>query len=187
MKRILVLLAAWVFLVGCSSVAREPDNLTLVRVLGVDDGEVVVFTAVSGKSGQGRVERGDGEGEDFRQAREEVPWSGTGTELSLTGVSYLLVGEDVDLRELLLWAMEDVDLGASATVWSVEGAAKILLENCEDPAAELELLQLKGVPAPTVAQAAAELMTEGGTMLPRLGRENGRMVERGMKEWNRAG
>lgn len=183
MRRVVLLVAIWMTLTGCTSVAREPDSLTLVRVLGVDDGDAVVFTAVSGKSDQGAVERGGSKGENYQQAREKVPWSGKGTELSLTGVSYVLVGESVDLQELLQWVMEDVDLGASATVWVAEGGAEDLLSDCEDPAADLELLTIKGTAAPTVAQAAAELATDGKTALPRLGRKDGRVEERGMTEW----
>lgn len=183
MKRLLVLAAVWTILTGCASVAREPDRMTLVRVLGVDGKENIVFTAVSGKNNQGAVERGSGEGAGFQQVREQVPWSGKGMELSLTGVSYVLVGDDVELEELLLWVMEDVDLGASATVWLTDGSAEELLQECEDPAADLELLVMKGVAAPTVAQAAASLATEERVTLPRLGQKDGRVEERGKKEW----
>lgn len=182
MKRAFVLTAALLLLTGCASVAREPDDMTLVQVLGVDGSGPVVFTAVSGKSQDG-VSRGSARGEDFRQARENISWSGKGTELSVTGVSYLVLGEDADLYSVLMGVMEDSDLGASATVWMTQGGAAVLLESSDDPAADLRLLTLKGTAAPTVAQALSVLTTDGGVMLPCLGGGDGRIEERGMVLW----
>src|SRR5699024_12063810 len=44
--------------------------------------------------------RGTVQGDDFPAALEAVPWSGE-KELSLTSVSYLVVGEDVALEDVL--------------------------------------------------------------------------------------
>lgn len=170
-------------LCGCAPVAREPDDLALVRVLGVDGAGPVTLTAVCGSDGQQKVSRGTAVEVDFPAARRKLPWSGKGEELSLTGVSWLLVGPEVDLQAVLLAILEDADLGASATVWLVEAGAAAVLEACDDPAADLELLTLQGVSAPTVAQAVAELSTEGAVSLPCLGERDGRLEERGMKEW----
>lgn len=168
---------------GCSSVAREPDNLALVRVLGVDGSGPVTLTAVCGGSDQEDVGRGGSTGADFEAARELLPWSGQGEELSLTGVSYLLVGPDADLTSLLFAVLEDSDLGASATVWLAEGGAAALLAACGDPAADLELLSLRGVTGPTAAQALAALTTDGVVELPCLGETDGRITERGVSRW----
>lgn len=186
MKRALIFAVVLILLTGCAAVAREPDELTLVRVLGVDGADPVVFTAVSGKTGQAEVSRGSGRGNDFARAREAVAWSAKGTELSLTGVSYLLVGEDVDLRAVLMGVLEDADLGASATVWLASGGAASLLDACNDPAADLRLLTLKGVAAPTVAQALAALATDGAVPLPTVSEQDGRIEEWGTVVWESA-
>lgn len=183
MKRVLVLSLLPLLLAGCASVAKEPDNLTLVQVLGIDGSGPVVFTAVSG-DGQNGVSRGSARGDDFRQARGDIPWSGKGTELSVTGVSYLVLSEDADLYAVLMGVMEDSDLGASATVWTVCGSAAALLENTDDPAADLQLLTLKGTAAPTVAQALFALTTDGGVKLPCLCEKDGRVEEQGAVLWS---
>lgn len=179
-----ILCAAMVLLAGCAPVAREPDDLALVRALGVDGGSEVTLTAVCGSDGQNPVSRGGASAADFKTARELLPWSGAGQELSLTGVSYILVGAGVELEALLDFVLEDVDLGASATVWCVEGGAAALLAACEDPVADLELLSLQKTAAPTVAQAMAALTTMGTVTLPCLGEQNGRIEERGTSVWN---
>ena len=168
---------------GCSPASREPDNLDLVRVLGVDGSDPIVLSAVCGKDSQQTVSRGKASGTTLEQAREAVLWSGRGKELALTGVSYLVVGSNVDLDPLLLGIMEDADLGASATVWWAETGAEALLNCSEDPYADLELLTLQGIRAPTVAQALAELYGGGQVMLPCLKEESGRIKVSGMQQW----
>ena len=179
-----VLLLMTLLLTGCASVAREPDDLTLIRVLGVDGENPVLLTAVSGVEGGEAPVRGNGSGSDFSRAREAVLWSGSGTELSLTGVSYLVVGEDADLEQVLLAVLEDADLGASAAVfWTADEAAE-LLNDSDDPASDLNRLMLKDVGAPTVAQALAALATEGKVALPCLEEEDGRIEEWGTMIWD---
>lgn len=178
------MLLAALLLTGCAPVAREPDDLTLVRVLGVDGDGPVLLTVVGDREGQEEPARGGGSGGDFSLACEAAAWSGTGTELSLTGVSYLLVGGDADLESVLLAVLEDADLGASAAVFWTEGEASALLDQCEDPSADLKRLMLKEVGAPTVAQALAALATEGETVLPRLREKDGRLEEWGNVIWN---
>lgn len=183
MKRLPALSLLFLVLTGCASVAREPDNMTLVQVLGIDGSGPVIFTAVSGDEQNG-MSRGSVRGNDFQQARENIPWCGKGTELSVTGVSYLVLGQEVDLYSVLMGVMEDSDLGASATVWTVQGSAAALLGNADDPAADLQLLSLKGTMAPTVAQTLFALTTDGGVELPCLGEKNGRIEERGTVLWS---
>ena len=178
---------ALLLLTGCAPVAREPDNLALVRVLGVDGESPVTLTAVCGRDKQGKVGRGSAEAEEFQQARGQIPWSGTAEELSLTGVSYLLVGPEADLERILFSVLEDADLGATATVWLTEGGAAAVLEACEDPAANLELLTLQGIKAPTVAQAIAALSSVGEVSLPCLEARDGKLSERGERQWRTDG
>ncbi len=183
MKKCIALVISLLLLSGCASVAREPDDLALVRVLGVDGGGRVTLTAVCGSDQQSGVLRGEATADSFEQARQSVVWSGDGKELSLTGVSYLLVGPDVELERVLFAILEDADLGASAAVWLVDGAAGKVLNVCKDPAADLELLTLEKIKAPTVAQAAAALTTEGWVELPCLVEQGGRLEERGTSRW----
>lgn len=188
MRRCLALLcAAWLLLPGCAPVSREPENLALVRVLGVDGSGPVTLTAVCGSDSQRNVSRGITSGEDFERARTQLPWSGQREELSLTGVSYLLIGPDVDLEAALFSVLEDADLGATASVWLVEAGASGVLAFCEDPAADLELLTLQGIKAPSVAQAVAALSTEGEVALPCLAEQGGRLEERGTIRWKKSG
>lgn len=183
MRRCAVLILCALLLTGCAPVAREPDNLALVRVLGVDGGSPTVLTAVCARDKQGHVGRGHAEAGTFEQARRQIPWSGTAEEMSLTGVSYLLIGPETDLGRLLYSVLEDADLGATATVWLAEAGAAAVLEACEDPAADLELLTLQGIRAPTVAQAVAALSSTGEVSLPCIGVRNGKLKEEGVRQW----
>jgi hypothetical protein len=183
MRLCAVLILCALLLTGCAPVAREPDNLMLVRVLGVDGGSPTVLTAVCARDNQGEVGRGSAEAENFEQARRQIPWSGSAEELSLTGVSYLVIGPEVDLENLLYSVLEDADLGAVATVWKVATGAAAALEACEDPAADLELLMLQGIKAPTVAQAVAALSGAGEVSLPCLVVRNGKLKEQGVCRW----
>ena len=183
MRGCAVLILCALLLTGCAPVAREPDNLILVRVLGVDGGSPTILTAVCARDKQGNVGRGRAEAETFEQARRQIPWSGTAEELSLTGVSYLLIGPETDLENFLYSVLEDEDLGATATVWLTETGAAAELEICEDPAADLELLTLQGVRAPTVAQAVAALSSTGEVSLPCLEMRDGKFDERGVRQW----
>lgn len=181
--RWMAVLMSVLVLTGCSAASREPDDLLLVQVLGVDGDGPVVFTAVS--DGANEIEKAECCGDSFAQAREEIRWSGNGKELSLTGVSYLVVGAAADLEAVLLAVMEDAELGASAVVWVAEGRAADILGDCGDPASELKLLVLGGSAAPTVAQALAAVVTDGSVRLPCLGGRDGRIVERGEVVWRR--
>lgn len=187
MKKCVLLLPMLLLLSACAPVAREPDELALVRVLGVDGGYRVELTAVCGKDAQNEVLFGKAEDASFEQARQSVVWSGKGKELSLTGVSHLVVGAETKLEEILFAILEDADLGASAKVWLAEDGARELLEECEDPAADLELLEQKGVKAPSVAQAAAALSTNGSVELPCLEEENGQLEEGDWTVWRKPG
>ena len=93
MRRLAALLVGLLLLSGCAPNAREPADLALVRVLGVDGGGPVTLTAVCGGGDREELCRGACTGGSFQQAKEGLPWSGR-EELSLTSVSYLLVGPD---------------------------------------------------------------------------------------------
>lgn len=185
MKRMAMAAVGTVLLLcGCAPSAREPDNLALVRVLGVDGSGPVVLTGVCGGANQQDVSRGNCQGEDFAQARRGLPWSGR-EEMALTSVGYLVLGADADVEQVLFAVLEDQELGASATVWLAPEGAAAALEPCEDPATDLELLLRQGVSAPTAAQALAGLITDGGMSLPVVEAQDGRLKARGEEVWTR--
>ena len=184
MKRwLLPCLAAAVLLVGWRPVPREPAGLALVRVLGVDGPGPLALTAVCGGDDQKNPSRGWCVGADFEQALEVLPWSGK-EELLLTSVSYLIVGRDVELKDVLLAVLRNEELGAAATVWLAEEGAAAVLDRCEDPASGLDLLTRQGVEAPTVVEALAKL--EGGETLslPLLAGEKPAVID--WEEWRSA-
>lgn len=185
MKKWLLLCAcALVLLAGWRPAPREPEGLALVRVLGVDGRGPVALTAVCGGEDQEMPGRGRCAGESFDEALAGLPWSGE-QELSLTSISYIIVGRDVDLREILLAVLRNRELGASATLWLAEEGAAELLDGCADPASGLDLLIRQGVEAPTAAQALARL--EGGETLtlPLLDGEGPALID--WEEWRWTG
>ena len=187
MKRSLAgALAAAILLSGCAPSAREPDNLALVRVLGVDGAGPVTLTGVCGGANQQDASRGCCQDESFGQARARLPWSGP-EELALTSVGYLVVGADADLKAVLFAVLEDRELGASATVWLAGDGAGAALDACADPATDLELLLRQGVQAPTAARALARLCAQGEVILPVVAAEAGRLQIRGEARWKTDG
>ena len=74
----------------------------------------------------------------------------------------------MELEHILLAALRNEELGASASVWLAEDGAAALLADCEDPATGLELLVRQGIEAPTVVEALAALYSGDGLGLPLL-------------------
>ena len=184
MKKWLVLcVCAAALRAGWRPAPREPEGLALVRVLGVDGPGPVELTAVCGGEDQGDRSRGSCAGADFDQALAGLPWSGE-EELSLTSVSYIIVGRDVELREVLLCVLRNRELGASATVWLGEDGASALLEGCGDPASGLDLLTRRGSGAPTAAEALAKLERGEGLTLPLLAGDGPVLID--WEEWRTA-
>ena len=167
-KWLLAGIALAVLLAGWHPVPKEPEGLALVRVLGVDGPGPVTLTAVCGGEDQeADPSRGQYTGEDFEVALKGLRWSGE-EELSLTGVSWLVIGRDVEPESVLLAALRNEELGASATVWQAEGGAAALLGSCGDPASALELLERQELEAPTVVEALAALYRGEALCLPLL-------------------
>lgn len=184
MKRMWMLaLTLPLVLCGCAPTAREPDQLALVRVLGVEGNSPVELTAVCGmdKTDQTPI-RGRCGGDTFAVALEGVPWSAF-QELSLTSVSYLMVDTQVDLAQVLEQVLEDEELGATATVWLAQGDLSRMLEGCDDPEGDLTLLTHQGVQAPTVVEVLAALTTRGRAELPQVEQRGGQLVQAGRWTW----
>lgn len=182
MRRMLLTALALVTLTGCSPNAREPADLALVRVLGVDGASPVVLTAVCGSAAGQEPIRGSCRGESLDIALARLPWV-EDEELGLASVSYLVCGADADLTAVLFAVLEDRELGPSAGVWLTE-SSEALLEDCRDPAAELELLAKQGVQAPTAAGALGTLLTQGGVLLPVLAVLDGKLTVQGEVRWS---
>jgi len=185
-KRMLLTALALVTLTGCSPNAREPTNLALVRVLGVDGASPVVLTAVCGSAAGQEPLRGSCSGESFGLALGLLPWVAE-EKLGLTSVTYLVCGADADLTSVLFAILEDRELGPSAAVWLAEDGAAQLLSESRDPAAELELLTRRGIRAPTAAKVLGTLLTEGSVLLPVLAQREGRLMAQGEVRWSEPG
>ena len=167
-KWLLAGIALAVLLTGWHPVPKEPEGLALVRVLGVDGPGPVTLTAVCGGEDQeGNQSRGQYTGAGLEEALEGLRWSGQ-EELSLTSVTDLIIGPGVESESVLLAALRNEELGASATVWLAEGGAAELLGSCADPASALELLERQGWEAPTVVEALAAIYEGDGLCLPLL-------------------
>ena len=182
-KWLLMAVALAVLLAGWRPAPKEPEGLGLVRVLGVDGAGPVTLTAVCGGDDQRNQSRGRHTGGNFAKALEGLPWSGE-EELSLTSVSYIIVGRDVALRETLLAVLRNEELGASATVWLAEDGAAALLGRCGDPAAGLDLLKRQEMEAPTVVEALAKLERGEVLILPLLDGEKPSLID--WEEWRGA-
>lgn len=183
MRRLTAVVMMVLLLTGCRG--REPDELALVRVLGVDGRGPVTLTAVCGGDDQGDGSRGSCTGADFLSALDALPWANEENEeeLALTSVSYLIVGRDADLEGVLLAVLRDQELAGLSTVWLADGGAATLLDSCEDPAAALALLARQGVKAPTAARALAALYHDGQVELPVLNAGENGLEERGVELW----
>lgn len=180
-RAIIGLAAALCLLAGCAPHAREPDELALVRVLGVDGGGAVTLTAVCGGLDQESEDRGAVTGTDFDSARRALPWVGR-HEMALTNLSYIIIGEDADLEEALAYVLADHEMSPSATVWMARDAGS-LLEASQDPASRLAVLMEQGASAPTVVDALAALRIEGKVVLPVLACREGQLETAGRAQW----
>jgi hypothetical protein len=183
-RRIFSLAAAFCLLSGCAAHAREPEGLTLARVLGVDGGETVTLTAVCAGADQEEDILGTVSAGTLDEARWALPWSGE-REMALTNLSYIVIGETADLEETLAYVLSDHEMSPSATVWLAEDAERLLTE-CADPVARLAVITEQGTAAPTVVNALAALRLEGQVTLPVLTDRDGRLETAGELVWEAA-
>ena len=189
MKRVLIILLAFLPLTGCEALpfARELEATMLVQVLGVDwthDG--VTLTAAS-DPGEGSGDAGtpvlSASGTNLKEA--EAALKGAGEEyVSLTHVTQLVLGADSDLPAVLEAALEEPALGQGATVWLAEdGTAQELLEGAGGGAKRLSSIELNaGVPSVTVLQSLMRLEENGWVGLPALKLEGDTLAPAGTKQ-----
>lgn len=167
---------------GCAPNAREPDGLALARVMGVSGRQPVTLTAVCEESEDGTgALRGTACGVDFQAAREALPWTGE-KELALSSLSYYIVDWDTDLKEAMRTILDDPELSPGGSVWLAEDPSA-LLEECDDPAGRLAVLEEEGVKAPTAVEVLAALETEGQVTLPQLVWDGERLSKAGSVRW----
>lgn len=132
-KRLIPLLAACLLLSGCSSLptAREMGDMALLRTMGVDTAPDGV--RVTGSTGP-RARGLQAEGEPALVLTAEQP-SLSGACLAMQGqsdsfvffgyVDQLLIGEELvreNIRPVLDYFAQDVELGLGAQLWLVRGA-----------------------------------------------------------------
>lgn len=163
---------------GCAPHAREPEQLALVRVLGVDGGGPVTVTGLCSPTEQGEPPPpGRAMGADLAQALDCLPWVGE-QELALSHLSHVVLGDGASLAELLEELAERRTLSVTAALWQC-GEAGPLLEGCPGAFERLELLKQGGVQPPTAGEVLAALAAGEPVRLPRLVEEDGslRLVE----------
>lgn len=172
-KRVLMIFGALLALSlsGCSSAGaygRELEDTVLVQVLGVDvmDGEVTLTAAgAGGEEGTG-VESVSAS--TLEEAFRALPTAGD-KYFSLTSVAHILVGDGVNLPQLLGYVLEDPDMSWTAKVWAVNGFAGRLMEGAEDGGvSRLSVLEQSGAAGVTVKTALAGLLSDGSISLPAL-------------------
>lgn len=104
-------------LCGCTSAyGREPEHTVMAQVLGVDWSDGMCVLTAAGEDGRGETVIRRAEGRSLEEAFHALPAAGE-TWTSLTGVSWLLLGDGVDPREVLLYVLEDGGMSWRATVW----------------------------------------------------------------------
>lgn len=176
-KAVGLTLACALVLCGCTSVyGREPENTVVVQVLGVDWSDGVYTLTAAGRSGTGEPVIQRTAGPSLEEAFAALPGGGEAW-LSLTGVSWLLLGDGVDPREVLLYVLADSGMSWRATVWYTPIAEATMRELEDGGMGRLRVLEESGLETVDVLDVltalesgeAAEVpavMAAGGTLEP---------------------
>lgn len=187
-KRLIPLLAACLFLTGCSQlpVAREMEDMALLRTMGIDRAPGGV--AVTGSTGpRARGLRGEGEPALTLEADREslsgacLAMRGQGDSYVFFGyVDQLLIGEGLareGVQPVLDYFARDAELGLGAQLWLARGASAreaVLAGGDAGVDSRLETLQhdsKMGIASHT--RTAGELYTDllelGSAYVPALG------------------
>lgn len=169
-------------LCGCSNAGaygRELEDTVLVQVLGVDamEGGITLTAAGTGgeaeNGGEEETAMGTASGATLEDAFRNLPTAGN-KYFSLTSVTQVIVGDGVDLRQVLGYVLEDPDMSWTATVWAVNGFAGKLMEETRDGGLErFTVLERSGLKQVSVKEALADLLSEGETALPALSARDG--------------
>lgn len=152
----------------------ELEDVSLLRVIGVDARAPVRLTALTGGADHEDFETA---GADIEEAQDALKALGE-KRLELTHVSQLLLGPECAVEDTLTQAVLHRKSGYGATVWRTDGDAGELLTRAEgDPAARLKSLEENaGARAPTVLDALRALRETGEVTLPVAGLEDGELA-----------
>lgn len=157
---------------GCSTAGaygRELEETVLVQILGIDAGGSGITLTAAGAGGDGETVVETVSGSDLADAFKRLPTVGE-QYLSLTNVTHVIVGDGVNLKQVLDYVLADKDMSYSAGVWTVSGFAGPLVKMVgeEDGIGRFTVLKQSGEDRPTVKTALAGLENEGETALPAL-------------------
>lgn len=177
MRRLALCLPLLFLLGGCQAIPypRELESTLLVRVLGVDwDKDGVTLTAAELPEEGTPAVLLTAWGRDFESCLQELKEAGE-EYVALTHVTQILVGEESELEEVLLAALEQKEVGQSATVWRTEGSARALMELTGGGARRLTSLELNrlGLKTQAVLEVLSQIEETGWAALPRLELQNG--------------
>lgn len=167
-------------LCGCvgSARGREPENTVPARVVGVDrmDGTWMVTAAGTDPAGETVLHRA--EGDTLEEAFSAL--SGAGERwVSVTGVSDFLIGDGVELKQTLLYILDDSGMSWRAGVWYVPIAGAVMEKQTGGGADRLTVLKESGAETVSVLDALAELEEKGRTSLPALTERDGMLTRCG--------
>lgn len=156
---------------GCYSAGaygRELEDTVLVQVLGVDVIDGAVTLTAAGAGGEEGAATETVSAPSLEEAFRALPAAGD-KYFSLTSVGHILVGDGVNLPQLLGYVLEDPDMSWTARVWAVNGFAGRLMEGAEDGGVgRLSVLEQSGTAGVTVKTALAGLLSDGSISLPAL-------------------
>ena len=190
MRRLLCLCLSGVLavLTACSSAGaaygRELEDTVLVQVVGVDvtDGMVALTAAGGGGEEERLLQTVSAAG--LEEAFRALPAAGERW-FSLTNVTHILVGDGVDVRQVLNYVLDDPDMSWTAAVWAVNGFAGILMEGTQDGGAgRLAVLEQRGMAGISVKDALAGLLSDGAVELPVLAVKDGVLEPAGTLEFS---
>lgn len=186
MKRLAFCLASCVLacllLSGCGGLpeAREPEDTELMRVLGVDyTDQGVTLTAASGTQGLENKEPVvlSVSGATTEDAITALGGAGEGY-ASLVYVTQIILGADTPAEKVLSDAIEEKQMGQTATVWvTASGTAQALIEKTKGGVDRLASIEVNtDVRKLTVLEALAELCEKREIQIPQLTVENDKLM-----------
>ena len=167
-------------LCGCAGGdrGREPENTVLAQVVGVDRmGESWIVSA-AGKDNTGQTVLQKVEGKTLDDAFTALSGAGE-VWMSVAGVSDFLLGDGAELREALLFVLDDSGMSWRANVWYVPIAAAVMEGQEAGGGDRLTVLKESGTATVSVLDALVGLEEEGRTSLPALTVKEGKLTPGG--------
>lgn len=173
---VLITAACLLLLSGCTSgnaAGREPEDTVLAQIIGVDvDGQGVSVTA-AGQDGE-ETALVTASGGTLEEAFKALSTAGD-KYFSLTNVTHVLMGDGVDVVNLLRYVLEDPDMSYMAKVWTAGYAGGVMEELKEEGLERFQTLERGGAETVTVKTALAELLEINKTVIPSLSMGNAKL------------